>query len=62
MAKWKVLKLLWSEVDSKYIHPGEIVEMSDEGAARLLATGRNLIQPAEEKTTKSPAKAKDKEE
>lgn len=44
MAKWLVLKRLWSISQGKYIEPGEIVEISDAGALVLLA--KECIKPA----------------
>ena len=44
MAKYIVLKLIWSESNKKYIHPGEEYECSDEAATILLE--KNVIKPA----------------
>ena len=44
MAKYKVLSLLWSPSQSKYLEPGEVVEFGDEIGMMLLNKG--VIEPA----------------
>lgn len=43
-AKYRVLKLLWSPSQSRYVHPGETMELGEEIAVILLQKG--CVEPA----------------
>jgi transcriptional accessory protein Tex/SPT6 len=54
-SKWVVLRLLWSPSQNRYVQPGEVVELGDAIARKLLKI--DVIKPA----VKAGRKAKEKD-
>lgn len=54
MAKWKVIRRMWSLSRNCYWQPGDIIELSDDEAALLVSKG--WIEPAESPRSKRKRK------